>query len=339
MAARETDSRAKGLKGLAILAGVSPATVSRVINNRPGVRPELRRTVEEAIREHGLDVDVAARALRSRRTRRLAVIIPRPGFLVFANPFFTEILRGVATHCEAAGYTLEIVTSATPNTLREVNRNRSCDGVLFIGFRKSIPDPKSLRGAAVPVVTVPRPGPRYELPFVGMDDEAGARQAVSHLIERGHSKIALINGPRNSIYSIGRLTGYRGALAQAGLPFDASLVSDGDFTRETAYRAALELVDGDGRPTAIFASSDHMAVGALAALRSRGLRVPTDMALVGFGNTPICTDLFPALTSVDEQLGRLGAMAAEILIDLAQGIAVAEPQVVLPTKLVVRDSS
>jgi DNA-binding LacI/PurR family transcriptional regulator len=313
--------------------------VSRVINNRPGVRPELRLAVEKAIREHGLDVDVAARALRSRTTRRLAVIIPRPGYQVFANPFFTEILRGVSTHCEGADYTLEIVTSASPDTLREVNRNRRCDGVLFIGFRKNIPDPTSLRGAAVPVVTVPRPGPRYGLPFVGMDDEDGARQAVHHLVDRGHARIALVNGPRSSIYSIGRLAGYRAGLAEAGLPFDATLVHDGEFTREGAYRAMMDSLQGPDSPTAVLAASDHMAVGVLAALRQQGVRVPEDMAVVGFGNTPICSEVCPSLTSVDEQLGRLGAMAAEILVSLVQGKEVAQSQVMLPTELVVREST
>ncbi|MHB1162524.1 MAG: LacI family DNA-binding transcriptional regulator, partial [Chloroflexota bacterium] len=134
----------RGLKALAQVAGVSPATVSRVINNRPGVRPELRLAVEQAIREHGLNLDVAARALKSRKTQRLAIITPRPGNLVFANPFFTEILRGISDVTEQRGYSLAVTTSANSQTLYEVNRNRSCDGVLFIGFRKSVPEPQSL---------------------------------------------------------------------------------------------------------------------------------------------------------------------------------------------------
>jgi LacI family transcriptional regulator len=328
-----------GIKGIAKLAGVSPATVSRVINNRPGVRPELRDAVEQVVREHGLHLDTAARALKSRKTFRLAVITPRPGGLMFANPFFTEILRGICDVTEQAGYSLVIVTSATSQTLYEVNRNRSCDGVLFVGFRKGVPEPQSLKGAAVPVVTIPRPGPRYKLPFVGMDDETGAWEATQHLIDRGHERIALLNGPRNSIYSINRLAGYRKALQEGNLPFEQSLVEDGDFIAENAQEATGRLLGLPRRPTAILATSDHMAIGAMDAIRELGLKIPSDVALVGFGNTPICAEVSPSLSSVDEQLRQLGARAASLLVRLAQGERVDDDQVILPTKLVVRESS
>lgn len=329
----------RGLKALAKLAGVSPATVSRVINDRPGVRPELRQAVELAIREHGLNVDSAARALKSRKTERLAIIIPRPGFLVFANPFFTEILRGITSATEQRGYGLAVTTSATSQTLYEVNRNRSCDGVLFIGFRKSVPEPRSLKGATVPVVTIPRPGPQYKLPYVTMEDEVGAYDATCHLIQRGHRRIALLNGPRNSIYSINRFAGYRRALAEAGLPLDPSLVVDGDFDHDGAYRATVQLLQIDNSPTAILATSDFMATGVTCGIKSLGLNVPRDVALVGFGNTPICTHTSPTLTSVDEQLQELGRQAATLLIRLAEGEQVEDTQIALPTRLIVRESS
>ncbi len=339
MSPSRSSAEPKGLRRIASLAGVSPATVSRVVNKRPGVRPELRQAVETAIREHGLDIDVTARALKSRKTGRLAVIIPRPAEHVFVNPFFTEILRGVASNCERTGLTMMVITAATSETLYEVNRNRSCDGVLFLGFRKSIPDPKSLRGATVPVVAIPRPGPRYSLPFVGVNDEEGSREAVAHLVSRGHSRIALLSGPHNSVYSIPRLSGYRRALEDAHLPYDRSMVVEADFTRSGGRISTLGLLERSDRPTAIFALSDHMASGAFDALRSKGLRIPADVAVVGFGNTPVCTDLNPALTSVDEQLPFVGERAASLLASLAQGQDVAETQIVLPTKLAVRESS
>lgn len=329
----------RGLKALAKIAGVSPATVSRVINSRPGVRPELRQAVEQAIREHGLNLDVAARALKSRKTQTLAIITPRPGTLVFANPFFMEIFRGITRVTEPRGYGLAVTTSATSQTLYEVNRNRSCDGVLFIGFRKGIPEPRSLRGAAVPVVTIPRPGPQYKLPYVTMEDEVGAYDATCHLIQRGHSRIALLNGPRTSIYSINRFAGYRRALNESGVPLDPSLVVDGDFDHDGAFQATVGLLDLPDPPTAIFATSDFMATGVTCGIKSRGLSIPKDVALVGFGNTPICTHISPTLTSVDEQLQELGAQAATMLIGLAEGETVAATQISLPTRLVVRESS
>ncbi len=212
-----SDNEVTGLKGIARMAGVSTATVSRVINNRPGVRPELRRAVEQVIHEHGLHVDAAARALKSRKTWKLAVIMPAPGSLVFANPFFGEIFRGLSSVTEQAGYSMVMMTEASPQTLEEVNRNRSCDGVLLIGFRRGIPEPRSLRGAAVPVVVIPRPGPRYRLPFVTADEEIGSYDATCHLIERGYGRIALLCGPPTNIFSIPRAAGYRRALKDAGL--------------------------------------------------------------------------------------------------------------------------
>ncbi|MHB0869426.1 MAG: LacI family DNA-binding transcriptional regulator, partial [Chloroflexota bacterium] len=219
------------------------------------------------------------------------------------------------------------------------NRNRSCDGVLFIGFRKSVPEPRSLKGATVPVVTIPRPGPQYRLPFVTMEDEEGAYLATRHLIERGHTRIALLNGPRSSIYSINRLAGYKRALKQFDIPFDPTLVTDGDFGHDGAFEATLHLLDVEKRPTAIFATSDFMATGVTCAIRSRGLTIPQDVALVGFGNTPICTHIAPTLTSVDEQLQELGMQAASLLIRLVEGEPVETTQISLPTRLVIRESS
>jgi DNA-binding LacI/PurR family transcriptional regulator len=337
--ANEKSTGVKGLKALAKIAGVSPATVSRVINSRPGVRPEMRQAVEQAIREHGLNLDVAARALKNRKTQTLAIITARPGALVFANPFFMEIFRGITRVTEQRGYSLSVATAATSQTLYEVNRNRSCDGVLFIGFRKGIPEPSSLRGAAVPVVTMPRPGPQYKLPYVTMEDEIGAYDATCHLIQRGHKRIALLNGPRTSIYSINRLAGYRRALNDAGIPLDGSLIVDGDFDHDGAYNSTLQLLDQPNPPTAIFSTSDFMATGVTCAVRSRGLSIPRDVALVGFGNTSICTHIAPTLTSVDEQLQELGSQAATMLIGLAEGEAVPATQISLPTRLVVRESS
>ena len=339
MAVREQERTQKGLKWVARLAGTSPATVSRVINSRPGVRPELRRVVEDVIREHGLELNVAARALKTSKTRTLAIIIPRSGSLVFANPYFTEILGGITAVTEDAGYTLAVMTGATPNTLYEVNRNRSCDGVLFIGLRKNIPDPRSLRGATVPVVTIPKPGPRYKLPFVTVDDETGTYEAVRYLVGRGHRRIALVIGSPSSPFSTTRVAGYRRALKDAGLPYVPALVADGEFTDEGAHRVTLGLLGLSNPPTAILAISDHMATGVLSALQSRRLRVPSDVALVGFGNTPVSGLLSPSLTTVDEQLREVGAQAASLLIRLAEGEAVEATQMVVPTKLVVRESA
>ena len=337
--AGRSDKGVTGLRGIARLAGVSTATVSRVINNRPGVRTDLRRVVEQVIREHGLHVDAAARALKSRKTWRFAVIAPPRGTLIFANPFFGEILRGLTSVTEGAGYSLVMMTGATSETLEEVNRNRSCDGVLLIGFRKGVPEARSLKGATVPVVTIPRPGPRYRLPFVTVEDEVGAHEATLHLIRRGRRRIALLSGPPTNIFTVNRLAGYRRALRDAGLSFDPSLVVNGAYTFEGAYQATLQLLARERPPDAIFATSDYMATGVVDALRSRATRIPEDIAVVGFGNAPISALISPALTTVDEQLQQLGAQAAALLIGLAQGEDVRDTQVALASRLIVREST
>lgn len=333
------DGEVIGIKQIAKLAGVSTATVSRVINHRPGVRPALRQVVEETIRLHGLHLDAAARALKSRRTKKLAVIVPGRGDLVFSNPFFGEILRGITSVTEDAGYGLVLITNASPHTLEEVNRNRSCDAVILIGFRKGLPEPRSLKGATVPVVTIPQPGPRYRLPFVSVQDEVGAYDVVNHLIDRGHARIALVSGPPTNIFSMNRLSGYRTALKNAGIRFDPSIVKNASYTREGALQVVSELLDLPKPPTAIFATSDYMAIGAMEAIRSRGLRIPDDVALVGFGNTPICDLLTPKLTTVDERLHQLGSMSASLAIQFCHGDGQFPTQITLDTRLIVRESS
>lgn len=339
MAGNKSDGTPRGLKAIAELAGVSPATVSRVINNRPGVRQEMRQLVEQVIRQYGLQVDVSARALKTRKTDKLAIIVPRDGSLVFANPYYTEIFRGLSSVVETMGYTLSVMTGATSETLHEVNRNRSCDAVLFVGFRKNIPDPRSLRGAVVPVVTIPRPGPRYKLPYVSMDDEAGTYEATKYLLDLGHTRIGLIAGFSTSIFSITRTPGFKRAFNEADLPFPQALVVDGQYTYEGAYEVTKELLERKPRPTAILAFSDLMALGALNAVLDKGLSVPGDVALVGFGNTPISSYVTPKLTTVEEHLYELGVQAASLLIALARGEEVSETQIVLPTSLVIREST
>jgi LacI family transcriptional regulator len=191
----------------------------------------------------------------------------------------------------------------------------------------------------VPVVTIPQPGPRYRLPYVTMADEAGTEEATRYLIGRGHSRIGVVAGSLTSIFSINRLAGYRGALKDAGMPFVPSLVRNGDFTQDDGYESAAALLAQPSPPTALIALSDFLAMGALRAIRDRGLRMPGDVALVSFGDSPICSLVTPSLTAVNQQMIELGTQAATLLIQLVQGEEVPTTQIVVPTKLVLRESA
>jgi DNA-binding LacI/PurR family transcriptional regulator len=326
------------IKRIAELAGVSKASVSRVLNNHPSVSPELRTAVESVVRQEGYEPNAVARALARRRTGNIALVIPRPARFAFGHSFLTEVMRGVGAALEAEALGLQIITSAGPASLSAIHRDGSCDGVVFAGIWADDPLARHLDDAVVPVVCVGRPSPQLAVPFVTMDDEDGAYAATRHLLAKGHRRLAMINGPA-STWSVNRRHGFARALAEAGLnPAEASVL-DGEFSTESGRSLLQRLLGLPARPTGVFLASDIMAYGALAAARQAGLPVPADLAIVGFDNFPFSGLTEPPLTTVDAHAYQLGFQAATILLQEIRGEAPAEAQVTLPMTLVVRGSS
>lgn len=334
------------LEEVAQLAGVSRSTVSRVVNQHPNVRPEVRERVWKVIRQTGYQPHAAARSLASRRSRVIGLIIPQAVTTLFTDPYFPVLLRGIADSCNAHNYHLMLSLFShrrvhDPRTrqdllYQQILRSRYLDGVVVASAPLDDPIFSRLLEESVPFVIIGR-HPHERANYVDVDNVVSARMAVEHLLRLGHERVATITGPLNMFAAQDRLEGYRQALAARGVPVDENLIAEGDFTEQGGRAAMQRLLPY--RPTAVFAASDMMAVGALRVLREAGLQVPEDIAMVGFDNIPLASMVEPALTTVRQPIEQLGSMAVELLISLLQNPGQETVhRMVLPTELVVRAS-
>ena len=329
---------------VARLAAVSQPVVSYVLSGNPAapVAPGTRDRVLKAIAALGYVPDHTARSLRRRSTLTIAAIIPD-----ITNPFYPAFARAVQDAAEHAGYDL-----ITYNTDGDAERERKClraalagrvDGIIVTPLRISSDEclPLLDQGIAVVALTTLRlPATAAPLDTVGIDNVAAARAAVTYLIERGHQRIGMVAGESGTPPREDRVLGYTEALRDHGLSFDRMLVRGGSFNEDGGYAATQELLRLAERPTAIFAANDLMAMGALIALREAGLRVPDDIALVGFDDIPAARLMDPPLTTVAQFPERLGARAAALLLERLAGAGSANGQhVVMPFELVVRLST
>ncbi|MGB9775970.1 MAG: LacI family DNA-binding transcriptional regulator [Anaerolineae bacterium] len=334
------------LEEVAKLAGVSRSTVSRVVNQQPNVRPEVRERVWKVIRQTGYQPHAAARSLVTRRTRVIGLIIPQAVTTLFTDPYFPILMRGIADACNAHHYHLmlslfshrRVQESRTRHDLlyQQVLRSRYLDGVVVSSAPRDDPIFPRLLEDGVPFVIVGR-YPHERANYVDVDNVVGARMAVEHLLRLGHERVATITGPLNMFAAQDRLEGYRQALVARGIPVDEELIAEGDFTEQGGRAAMQRLLPR--RPTAVFAASDMMAAGAMKVLREAGLRVPEDVAVVGFDDVPLASMVEPPLTTVRQPIEQLGSMAVELLVSLLEnpGGEVVH-RVVLPTELVIRAS-
>jgi LacI family transcriptional regulator len=324
------------------LAGVSRSTVSRVVNGHPSVRDEVRERVWQVVRETGYQPHAAARSLASRRSQVIGVIIPEAVSTLFVDPFFALLLRGITGACNTYGYQLMLSLFDEPadegETYRRILRSGHMDGVLVASTHMNDPLFPKLLQDSIPFVLVGRHAdPRVN--YVDVDNVGGARMAVEHLIRLGHRRIATITGTLNMASGEDRLAGYCQALEAHRIPVQAALIGEGDFTKGSGTMGMQRLLSAS--PTAVFAASDMIAMGALRALREAGLRVPEDIALVGFDDIPVAAALEPALTTVRQPIERLGSMAADLLLNLLQNAPEARApaaRIILPARLIVRDS-
>jgi LacI family transcriptional regulator len=327
------------IRDIAGAAGVSIATVSRVLNGRPDVKRETREAVLEVVREHGFSTNRNARALSGGRTGLVGATLPN----VHAA-YFGLILSGAAEALYEQD--MRIVLCPTQHehdrevTLLERLMHGTTDGAVLLLPSESSDELKALQRRGFPFVVVDPRIPLDEgIPVVTAAHAYGAREAMRHLLSLGHRRIAAITGPRGWIASEERLTGYHGALAAAGIAPDSELVRESDFEIGGGYAAAAELLDLRERPTAIFAFNDNVAVGTLRAARERGLRVPDDLSVVGFDDSEQAAIVTPALTTVRQPLAEMGRMAVSLLSRLLEAQRLEALRVELATKLVVRDST
>ncbi|MCK2029707.1 LacI family DNA-binding transcriptional regulator [Microbacterium galbinum] len=325
------------IEEVAAAAGVSRSTVSRVVNGSTAVSPEALAAVHDAIERLNYVPNRAARSLASRQTHAIALIVPEDTTRFFGDPFFAAIVAGITGTLRTSDYLLNLlIASDDPgDKMTGFVRNGGVDGALLVSHHTS--DAFIDRIAdAVPVVYGGRPVRTRATDYVvDVDNVAGAREAVRRLVDIGRTRIATISGPLTMLSSIDRVQGFREALADAGLsPFAEE---EGDYSEASGADAARRILAA-GRPDAIFVASDLMARGALTALRASGIRVPDDIALVGFDDSSVALSCDPQLTTMRQPMYAQGEAMAQVLLSRLAG---GDPPrtTILPTELVVRGSA
>ena len=332
-----TIAAAVTIEEVAAAAGVSRSTVSRVVNGSTAVSPSALESVKRAIAELNYVPNRAARSLASRQTHAIALVVPEDTTRFFGDPFFAAIVSGINARISRSDYVLNLfIASDDPgDKTTSYVRSGSVDGAIIVSHHTSDLFIDRI-AAAVPVVYGGRPVRERERDYyVDVDNVRGGREATTFLIERGHTRIATITGPVTMPAGVDRLQGFRQALATAGL--EEVAVEDGNFTADGGSAAMARILERGERPDALFIASDLMARGALAVLGRAGIRVPDDIAIIGFDDSPVATSVSPPLTTMRQPSLAQGEKMAEVLLDLLAG---RDPRhvTVLDTELVVRDS-
>ncbi len=327
------------LEEIARLSGASRSTVSRVVNNDPHVSEKTRTRVMEVVRKLNYQPNVIARSLAAGRTHVLGVIIPKRVMELFSDPYFPILLQGVSTACNSFNYAVTLWLADPEDELRfiaKVLNNGLLDGVIVSSMVLADPLITALDASALPFVLVGRHPSAPAVSYVDVDNISSAQAAVEHLFKLGRRRIATITGMLETIAGVDRLRGYEIALREHDLPALPELIQDGGFTEEGGAAAMRQLLPF--HPDAVFVASDTMAVGVLRVLREAGLRVPQDIALVGFDDTPAAAHAEPPLTTMKQSIAVLGEMAVETLLHSIEHPDSGPRRIILPTQLIVRES-
>ncbi|MGB9757048.1 MAG: LacI family DNA-binding transcriptional regulator [Candidatus Bipolaricaulaceae bacterium] len=326
------------IKDIAQVAGVSPSTVSRALNDSPLISKETKARIRRIAEELGYERNELARGLVKGTSRALGLIVPD-----ITNPFFAEIARGVSDVAHAEGYGVLLCTTEGDLTreaeyLRFLRRKR-VDGLILSAVTMDDPNLSEVLNSSIPFVLVSRLVRGLDAPFVVGDDKTGARLAVEHLVRLGHEKIAFLGGPANVQSSHDRMIAYQGVLREYGLKLYSGLAVFADFTQKAGYEAAKKMLRGSSRPTAIFAANDVIALGVMEAAEELGLSIPQDLSLVGYDDISYAALPRIQLTTVAQPTYEMGKIAAEYLLAVCEGEAREKLRCVLPPRLVVRKTT
>jgi DNA-binding LacI/PurR family transcriptional regulator len=329
------------LEQVAVLAGVSTATVSRVLNNSSRVSASARALVEDAVAQLGYVPNPAARSLVRRRTDTIALVISEPDERMFTDPFFPAIVHGVGEAIADTELQLVLLLARGERQQRKVERyvrQGHVDGVIMLCEHDDDALPRAFVAGGVPIVFHGRPRGSGWIPYVDADNRGGARTATAHLLA-ARRRVATITGPLDMTVSTDRLEGYRDALTAAGVAVEPALVAHGDFTAESGGRAMEQLLATEPAPDPVFVATDLMALGALRQLEAPGRRVPGDVAVVGFDDIDAAASARPPLTTMRQPRAEMTRAVTELLQRRIAGEARADEHVVFPTSLVRRASA
>ncbi|HNS53030.1 MAG TPA: LacI family DNA-binding transcriptional regulator [Anaerolineae bacterium] len=326
------------MRDVADRAGVSATTVSHVINGTRFVSEEIRQRVLDAMRQLEYQPNALARSLRLGQTNTLGMIVPDS-----ANPFFAEMAHAIEGASFSHGHNVILCNSEGDLSKELVYTNvlmeKQVDGIIFVAAGLSSQHILSIAERSVPVVVVDRGLPDIAVDTVMCDNKGGGYAATAHLIGLGHTRIGCISGPSTLTPSAGRVLGYRQALADSGLPVDENLIQQGDFQYSRSASAMARLLEQPEPPTAVFACNDMMAIAAISVANERGLRVPCELAVVGFDDVALASFISPPLTTVAQPTQQMAEKAIELLLARIDNQALPVQRLLLATHLVVRRST
>jgi DNA-binding LacI/PurR family transcriptional regulator len=325
------------LDEVATLAGVSIATVSRVLNGTARVSPATRDAVEAAVARLAYVPNRAARSLVTRRTDTIALVLSEPETRVFSDPFFAAVVHGVLTAIADTELQLVLLIAQGEREHAKVERyvrQGHVDGVMLMSLHGDDPLPRRLVEAGVPTVLTGRPASAQRVPYVDADNRGGARAATEYLVSSDRRVVATITGPLDMTVAIDRFAGYRDVVARPD-----EVVANGDFTVGGGERAMRDLLARRPDLDAVFVASDPMAAGALHALQAEGRRVPEEVAVVGFDDAPLALATRPPLTTVRQPLEEMTRALTDLLLRRIAGTVPDHEHVVCETTLVRRASA
>ena len=326
------------LEDIARLSDVSRSTVSRVINSDAKVKEETRLKVLKVIQSIDFQPNLAARGLATGRTNVIGVIIPARVSVIFADPYFPVFLQGVSSACNNRTYSVMLWLAEPDYERRMIPRilhNGLVDGVVVASTLMDDPIVKSLFESKMPFILIGR-HPSMDVNFLDVDNLQAARKATLHLLRLGYKRVATITGSQDQVAGFDRYQGYLNALQDYDRTIRPELVADGDFTEEGGYHAMARLLPQ--KPDAVFAASDMTAYGAMRAIHEANLRIPEDVAVVGFDDIPASARTTPALTTVRQPVQQMGSKAAEVLINVIENDINTTQKLIMDTELVVRES-
>lgn len=320
-------------------ASVSMATVSRVVNGNPNVKPSTRKKVLEAIDRLGYRPNAVARGLASKKTTTVGVIIPD-----ISSTFFAELARGIEDIATMYKYNI-ILSNSDQNLDKELHLlntmlGKQVDGIVFMGGNIQEVHVEEFKRSPVPIVLAASIDPLGQTASVNIDYEQAAFDAVSLLIEKGHHQIAYVTGPlEEPINKLGKMEGYKRALKEAGIEFNEEYIIEGDYSYESGMEAFDKYEEFDVKPTAIFTGTDEMALGVVHAAQDKGYNIPNDLEIVGFNNSRLATMVRPQLTTVVQPIYDIGAVAMRLLTKLMNKEEVDMNVVQLPHRIEIRQST
>jgi len=328
------------LEKIGKLAGVSRSTVSRVVNNHPNVSDNVRERVEKIIKETEYSPNLAARSLASQRSFVIGLVIPRSVQVFFGDPYFARLTQGIAQATNLHDYTFSLFIlenrEIEDRLIPRITRPGMIDGLVV---QSTSADDKVLSrviNGSIPYVIAGRPLEYPNVTYIDVDNINGAILAVEHLIQLSRKRIGTISGPQNISPGLDRKLGYIHALEKHGFIVDENLIAEGNFTEESGYQAAKQLLPYE--PDAIFAASDSMGLGAIQAIKEKGLQVPQDISIVGFDDLPPARYSTPQLTTIRQPILRFGVAAIEILVKYVEDKITTPQKTILGVELVIRDS-